>query len=177
MNIITDEIYYEEDGEMVYICRGYITKKGKVKIYPFALENIAKRFNLRKFPHRQRPDPKILRKYNFLGNIYIVAGYKYVESSNFVKRSSIYIARKIKEEIDIPEEVIKTKISQLKSYIKTNKKTCSYDLIKTYLNFKNVPYSAFEDVIVTRHNTLFEKRKAFDELLRYFKSEYNYELD
>lgn len=177
MNIITDEISYVEDGEMVYIRQGYIIKKGEVKIFPFVLEDLSKSYNLTRFPDRPRRNPKILRKYNFFGNINIVTGYKYVEVSEFAKKSPIYIAMKINKDIDIPEETIKTKMSQLKAYIKKGEKTCSYGLIKTYLNFKNVPYEELERIISGSHRNLYEMRNAFEELLRWYPSEYKYKLD
>ena len=84
---------------------------------------------------------------------------------------------KINKDIDISEETIKTKISQLKAYIKKGEKTCSYDLIKTYLNFKYVPYEELEQVISGSYRNLYEMRNAFEELLRLYPSKYKYKLD
>lgn len=176
MNIVTDEISYVENGEMVYIRQGYIIRQGEVKIFPFALEDLSKRYNLLRFPDRVRDNPKILRKYNFFGNIFIVIGCKYIEFSG-LKKSPIYIAMKINKDIDISEETIKTKMSQLKAYIKKGEKTCSYGLIKTYLNFKNVPYEELEQVINRSYRNLYEMRNAFEELLRLYPSKYKYKLD
>lgn len=167
----------DDDGEIIYIRSGFITKVDSVKIYPFAIEDLSKSYNLTRFPNRKRRDAKVLKKYNFFGNIYVVIGYAYLVKMRFSKKSAIYISKDLSQYIDISETTFRVKISQLKSYIMRQEKTCSYDLIKTYLNYKNVPYSELAEVMNFSHKNLSEKRKAFEKLLELYPSEYKYEFD
>lgn len=172
------EISFEKNGDKYYIRAGYIFNiEMGVKIFPFEFEDLSKNYNIQRFPDRERRNPNILNKYNFFGDIAIVIGYKYLESVNFAKKSPIYIAKKLSNWIDIKEKTIKAKMSQLKAYIKTNEKSCSIGLIKTYLNFKNVPYYKFEEVANKSHNNIYEIKKSFEELLYEYPSEYKYKRD
>lgn len=168
---------FEVDGELIYIRSGFITTYNTVKIYPFAIEDLSKSYNLTRFPNRRRRDAKILKKYNFFGNIYVVIGYAYLVKMDFSKKSSIFISKDLSKYIDISETTFKVKLSQLKAYAVREEKTCSYDLIKTYLNYKNVPYSELAQVMNFSHKNLFEKRKEFEKLLEIYPSEYKYELN
>lgn len=171
-----DEMKFNVDDKEVYVRKGYISKFGLTKIYPFAMEDLEKLYNLDRFPDRKRKKAKILRKYNFFGNIFVVIGYKYIESTNFAKKSPIYISSELSKYIDISEKTFKTKMSQLKSYIKTNEKTCSIDLIKMYLNYKYVPYWELVEIIEAKHENLFKMKEEFEKLLNIYRSEYNYKF-
>lgn len=176
-NFKEEGITFEEDGEIVYIRSGYISRCNSVKIYPFAIEDLSKSYNLTRFSNRKRRDAKVLKKYNFFGNIFVVIGYAYLVKMSFSKKSSIFISKEVTKHIDISESIFKVKLSQLKAYVVREEKTCSYDLIKTYLNYKNVPYSELAQVTNFSHKNLSEKRKAFEKLLELYPSEYKYELD
>lgn len=171
-----DEMKFNVDDKEVYVRKGYISKFGLTKIYPFAMEDLEKLYNLDRFPDRKRKKAKILRKYNYFGNLFVVIGYKYIESTNFAKKSPIYISAELSKYIDISEETFKTKMSQLKSYIKTNEKTCSIDLIKMYLNYKYVPYWELVEIIEAKHENLFKMKEEFEKLLNIYRSEYNYKF-
>lgn len=171
-----DEMKFNVDDKEVYVRKGYISKFGLTKIYPFAMEDLEKLYNLDRFPDRKRKKAKILRKYNYFGNLFVVIGYKYIESANFAKKSPIYISSELSKYIDISEKTFKTKMSQLKSYIKTNEKTCSIDLIKMYLNYKYVPYWELVEIIEAKHENLFKMKEEFEKLLNIYRSEYNYKF-
>ena len=171
-----DEMKFNVDDKEVYVRKGYISKFGLTKIYPFAMEDLEKLYNLDRFPDRKRKKAKILRKYNYFGNLFVVIGYKYIESTNFAKKSPIYISSELSKYIDISEKTFKTKMSQLKSYIKTNEKTCSIDLIKMYLNYKYVPYWELVEIIEAKHENLFKMKEEFEKLLNIYRSEYNYKF-
>ena len=171
-----DEMKFNVDDKEVYVRKGYISKFGLTKIYPFAMEDLEKLYNLDRFPDRKRKKAKILRKYNYFGNLFVVIGYKYIESTNFAKKSPIYISSELSKYIDISEKTFKTKMSQLKSYIKTNEKTCSIDLIKMYLNYKYVPYWELVEIIEAKHENLFKMKEEFEKLLNIYRSEYKYKF-
>lgn len=171
-----DEMKFNVDDKEVYVRKGYISKFGLTKIYPFAMEDLEKLYNLDRFPDRKRKKAKILRKYNYFGNLFVVIGYKYIESTNFAKKSPIYISSELSKYIDISEKTFKTKMSQLKSYIKTNEKTCSIDLIKMYLNYKYVPYWELVKIIEAKHENLFKMKEEFEKLLNIYRSEYKYKF-
>jgi hypothetical protein len=171
-----DEIKFNFDDKEVHVRRGYIGKYGMIKIYPFEIEDLREVYNVEKFPDRERRKARVKRKYNFFGNIFVVIGYKYLLSTNFAKKSPIYISGELSKYIDISEQTFKTKMSQLKSYIKTNEKTCSIDLIKMYLNYMGVPYWELESIIKSEHMNLFKMKEEFEKLLKIYPSKYNYEF-
>ncbi len=154
----------------------YILDGNKKKIYPFKFEDLNEIYNIERFPNRVRRKPKAKRKYNDFANIYIVFGYKYIEYNNFQKGYLNDIANFIHDRVAITKGSIKAKISQLKSYINTNDKTCSYDLIKMYKRFKNVSY-------VNLKNTLFISKelkvvkKELDILENFYKQEEKEKID
>lgn len=171
-----DEIIFSFNNEYFTVSQGYITRDGVTKIYPFEIEDLSKLYNLNRFPERTRRKAKIKRTFNYFGNIFIVIAYKYLVSTNFAKKSPIYISNELAKYIDIPVGTFKTKISQLKSYVNTNEKTCPTDLIKVYLTYQHVTYSAFEEVFKDRHKTLHHMKEAFEDLLKYYQSQYKYEF-
>lgn len=171
-----DEMIFNEGNKEVCIFKGYITKNNRTKIFPFELENLAQKYNLTRFPERNRREARVKKIYNFFGNIFIVIGYKYLESTNFARKSPIYISMELSKHIDISEKTFKVKMSQLKSYINTNEKTCSLELIKTYLTYCAVPYSEFEEIINAKYRNLFEMKEEFEKLLKFYPSRYKYEF-
>lgn len=168
-----DEMIYYVDGNEVCIRKGYISKNGITKIFPLEIEDLARKYNLTRFPERKRRKAKVKNIYNYFGNIFVVAGYKYVESTNFARKSSIYISSELSKHIDISEKTLKTKISQLKRYVQTNEHT-SIELIKTYITYSSVPYFEFERIINTEYRNLFEMKEEFEKLLKIYPSMYRF---
>lgn len=171
-----DEMIFYVDNKEICIYKGYITKNNITKIFPFELEDLAQKYNLTRFPERNRREARVKKINNFFGNIFVVIGYKYLESTNFARKSPIYISMELSKHIDISEKTLKVKMSQLKSYINTNEKTCSIELIKTYLTYSTVPYFEFEKIINTEHKNLFEMKEEFEKLLKLYPSKYKYEF-
>lgn len=153
------------------VCLGFITIDGITKIYPFQKEDLNLIYNIDRFPDRERRQPKILNKYNFFGNLYIVIGYKFLKDINFKRGYPSIISQRLSIMIFISEEVIKTKISQLKKFVKTGNKECSYGLINMYLKFKNVPYQELLKIANTSYKTLNDKQLAFEDLLKIFPAD------
>lgn len=171
-----DEMIFYVDNKEVCIFKGYITKNKTTKIFPFELEDLTQKYNLTRFPERNRREARVKKIYNFFGNIFVVIGYKYLESTNFARKSPIYISMELSKYIDISEKTLKVKMSQLKSYINTNEKTCSIELIKTYLTYSTVPYFEFEKIINVKHRNLFEMKEEFEKLLKLYPSKYKFEF-
>jgi hypothetical protein len=121
-----DNQYYDEDK--------------REKISPFIKEDLNRIYNIERFPNRIRREPKLLRKYNLIGNAAIVIGYYQIHERKFKKGSLKNVAIELNKIIDIPVNTLKVKISQLKDYLATGyDKQISYGIINAYKQFKFVP--------------------------------------
>lgn len=154
----------------------YVLDGGKKKIYPFIFEDLNEIYNIERFPNRVRRKPKVKRKYNYFANIYIILGYKYIEYNNFRKGDINDITNLIHDRVAVTKGSIKAKISQLKAYINTNDKTCSYDLIKIYKRFKNVSYVNLSDALFVSEDLIVVK-KQLDILENFFQQEEKNKID
>ncbi len=151
----------------IYLKDGYIPTDRGNKIFPFEFEDLDKIYNIYRFPDRIRRDARVKKIYNFWGNIYILYGFKHVQYYQFKRGELGKISKLISEVILIPENSVKAKISQLKSYINKNEKTCSYDLIKIYNRFKSVSYHNLKDALETSKH-LEKVKEKLDCLEKFF---------
>lgn len=137
----------------------------KEKLFCFEYENLDRIYNIPRFPNRVRRYARVLKKYNFFGNIAIVIGYKHFEYLEFKRGTLNFIVENIAELVDLPKSSIKAKISQLKKYVETDDKNgASKGIINMYEEYKYIEYNELYSIL-SNHEKYFNLKKAFTDLL------------
>ncbi len=126
---------------IVAVNRNLVLNQEQNKIFPYEVENLEARFNVKRFPERVRPEARVLKKFNTLANYAVVIVYFLFKASlQYSKKSRLgHYANLAHDLIDAPVNSLKAKISQLHRWdeMETNNQL-SYGLINAYYKLINL---------------------------------------
>lgn len=157
------------NGVHFHMNRNLVHNQEQNKISPYEVENLEARFNIKRFPERIRPKARVLKKYNTLANYAVVIVYFLFKASlQYSKKSRLaYYAKLAHDLIDVPENSLKAKISQLHRWdeMETNNQL-SYGLIDAYYKLANLDPNKLLTIIKSHGLNDAEKELEINKLIK-----------